>query len=251
MALLLSFNQSVGQATDDPTRVEILQNVRTLIEQFDSYKAIDFIQSRGEPETVAKIYSDLVLDFYWKKHDLPSTIVFARAGIQYCLSESERIKNDEPDQALELKSTAKAISYNLASFTWPGWDEKGINISHTDILTGLDAARLNLRLARELDRDDLQISMAYWMLGAQLLAVQKYDEAINAFNSEKDYAHSAGDRLNELLADGYIGVAAIVAGDEEGKKQLGQAIERLNEIGSGDARFFVDQFNTALNVFIK
>ena len=40
-------------------------------------------------------------------------------------------------------------------------------VGPTDELVGLEAAKLNLRLAVELSRGDLPLSRAYWVLGAQ------------------------------------------------------------------------------------
>ena len=150
-----------------------------------------------------------------------------------------------------MKVSARRISYNLASFTWPGWGEKDLLITPADIEVGLDAARLNVRLVGELNEGDTPHSIAYWGLGAQLIAVQKYDEALKAFKKSKDYAHNAGEKLSELLADGYIGITMIVSGDESGQEILGETIKKLNAIGSEDALYFVEQFNTAMNVFIK
>jgi len=236
---------------DDPARAKIFQNVKSMLENSDSYQVIGYINSLGEPDSVAEIYSNLVMDFYWKEKSLPHVITIARAGIQFCLTKADELQDMETILSREMKKKARIISYNLASFTWPGWDEKGIVITNSDILIGLDAARLNLRLVRELGEDDLKISIAWWAVGAQLMAVQKYDKALEAFQSSKEHAHLAGDNTNELLADGYIGVTKTIAGDKDGNKILGQAIEELKKLNTEDSKFFIEQLNTVLNVFIK
>ncbi|PKK83736.1 MAG: hypothetical protein CVT49_06875 [candidate division Zixibacteria bacterium HGW-Zixibacteria-1] len=236
---------------EDSTRIRTYEKVKTLIEDQNFFGAVTYVQSLGKPEEVAKVYEKLVLDFYWKAKSIPDVVSIARAGLQYCLTEAERIKQENPEEAAALKESAKKMSYNLASFTWPGWDEKGYVITHQDILVGLDAARLNVRLVHELNNGDEAISIAYWGLGAQLIATQQYDQALDAFDKSRKYAISAGNRLNELLAEGFIGVTMIISGDEKGRDKLGEAVKKLNEVGSEDALFFVGQFNTALNVFIK
>ncbi len=236
---------------DDPEWIKTFQDVKSLMESSDSYRAISYINNLSEPDSVAGIYSRLVDDFYWKEKNLPHVISISRAGIQYCLTKSDELKVSDPILAREIKKKARIISYNLASFTWPGWDEKGIIISHSDILIGLDAARLNLRLVKELNEDDEKLSVAYRGIGAQLIAVQKYNKAIEAFESSKEHARLAGDKMGELLANGYIGITMIIAGDTAGNELLGHAIKELEKLNNEDAKFFIEQFNTALNVFIK
>jgi len=248
-ALFISAANADDQA--NPAMEKIFNKVKTLLDSTDSYQAIDFINSLGEPDSVAQIYSSLILDFYWKEKNLPAVITIARAGIQYSLSQAEEFELTDPIRAKEIKRKARIISYNLASFTWPGWDEKGIPVGHSDILIGLDAARLNLRLVKELNEGDDKLSVAYWGLGAQLMALQKYNEANSAFAQSKAHARFAGDRMNELLADGYIAINKILSGDENGKKLLGSAIKELEQMKNEDADFFIGQFNTVLNVFIK
>ncbi|RKX31018.1 MAG: hypothetical protein DRP46_04270 [Candidatus Zixiibacteriota bacterium] len=249
--IVFLWGASMGQQEEDSARAEIFENVKSLIENQDFFRAVAFIQGLGEPDEVAKAYENLVLDFYWKKKSVADMSAFARSGLQYCLTEAEALGRDDPELAKKLKVSARRISYNLASFTWPGWDEKGIVITASDIAIGLDAARLNVRLVDELNEGDTPHSIACWGLGAQLIAVQEYDKALEEFKKSKEYARNAADELSELLADGYIGITMIISGDESGQDILGEAIKRLNDIGSEDALYFVEQFNTVMNVFIK
>ena len=57
--------------------------------------------------------------------------------------------------------------------------------------------------------------------------------------------------MGELLAEGYIGITKIASGDETGREILGQATKELEEFDNEDSKFYIEQFNTALNVFIK
>jgi len=64
------------------------------------------------------------LDLYWKAHDFrPSS--YRRGGIIYCLSQS--IAEGSSSAADELRDVAKRLAYNVGSFTWPGWEEPGID----------------------------------------------------------------------------------------------------------------------------
>lgn len=251
LSSLLIANCTFADDKDDANRKEIFNNTKSLLISSDSYQATGFINSLGEPDSVAEYYSFLVERFYWQEKNLPNVIILAQGGIHYCLLKSAELRMDQPEQAMKLKKKARVISYNLASFCWPGWVEEGINIGHENIITGLDAAMLNIRLVKELNEGNLEHAYAYWIYGAQLLALQKYDEAIGAFRLSGEYAADENDRLNKLLAEGYVAITKIASGDSDGRKLLGDTIEALNKMDNDDARYFIGQFNTALGVFIK
>ena len=253
LSIILPLQQVLCQQKDIEDRAVVLNKVKTFLKEHDTFKAIEFINKQGEPEIVAKLYSDLVNDFYWKEKTLSEVITFARAGIQYCLTKAQDITKEDPKKVEELRFTAKIISYNLASYTWPGWDEKGISISQSDLLVGLDAAKLNLRLAFELKKDAVPLSMAYWVLGAQYLALANYDEAIKAFTSSKEKAEEANDNMNDLLALGYIGVTKIIQGSQkvEGEKELDKAIKEFKKLNTEDSEFYIEQLKTVLKIFAK
>jgi len=236
---------------EDPQRAEILRKVRVLLKDGDTFEAIEFLNSLGKPETVAERYSDLVRDLYWKERAVPELVTIARAGIQYCLTKAQEIEAEDAELAKELRSAAKTNAYNLASFTWPGWDHEGIVINQAELAAGLDAAKVNLRLARELEKGPLRVSMAYWVLGAQYMAAGKHSEALEAFVLSKEQAHASLDSLYELLASGYVGVAKIagVTNRAEGERELEEAIESLKKFRTDDAQFCIDQLRTAVKVF--
>lgn len=251
LCIIFPVQEAVGQQKDTEDRAMVLNKVKMLLKEHDTFKAIEYINDQGEPQTVAKIYSNLVNDFYWKEKALTEVITFSRAGIQYCLTKVQEIAKDDVEKAVQLKTTAKIISYNLASYTWPGWDEKGISISQFDLSVGLDAAKLNLRLAFELKKGAVPLSMAYWVLGAQYLALRNYDEAIKAFTSSKEKAEEANDKMNDLLASGYIGVTKIILGSQkvEGGKELDKAIKEFKELNTEDSEFYIEQLKTVLKIF--
>lgn len=253
LSILFCAQQVTGQEKGDSERTMVLKQVKSLLKESDTFKAIEFVNSQGEPQVVAKRYSDLVKDLYWKEHTIPDVVTIARAGIQYCLTKTQELAKDDPEGAVQLQRMARVISYNLASFTWPGWDEKDIVISQHDLTAGLDAAKLHLRLVNELKEEPMRFSIAYWVLGAQYMAAGEHDKAIDAFVSSMERAKEANDKESELLALGYIGVIKIVQGEKkaEGQKQLDEAIEGFNKLNTEDSNFFIEQLKTALQVFAK
>lgn len=253
LCLAVAIQQTTGQEKRDPQRRAVLEKVKALLKSSDTFKAIEFINSQGKPGLVAKRYADLVNDLYWQEKALSDVVIIGRAGIQYCLTKAQDLAESDSAGAAQLKGTAKAIAYNLASYTWPGWDEKGIVISQADLIAGLDAAKLNLRLAIELNKGPKPLSMAYWALGAQYLTLGEYEEAVSAFDSSKEEAREGKDRASELLALGYIGVTRIAEGTKKskGEKQLDEAVSGLEKLKTEDAKFFADQLRTVLKVFTK
>lgn len=203
-----------------------------LLKAKDSFAAVEYMAELGDPAEVAANYSELVRLLYWQEHDVPAMISMARAGIQYCLSFS----------VPEMRGYGKTIAYNLASFTWPGWDEPGIKLSPADILTGLDAAKLNVRLANELNKPNIAKSRAHWMLGAHWMAQHELDKARHHFYRAAIYANRDGDHEDEmLLARAYAMLTK--RAEAEVKEVLEQV--KSHEHGAG----MVEQLRTAQRVF--
>jgi len=123
-----------------------------LLGEGDSYQAIEYLHSQGTALRVMSAYDEAARHAYWKEKDLGAVVVLARAGIQFGLESGQALEGVDAAMAAEVKGKAKALAYNLASFAWPGWDEPDIEISARDVELGLDAARVNLRLAGQLGR---------------------------------------------------------------------------------------------------
>jgi len=253
LTAILSVQALADEKKDDPERARILAQVKQLLQDADSYKAIEFISKQGEPLEVSKRYSDLVNDFYWKEKALPHVVTLARAGIHYSLIKSQELVDSDLLKANEVRDVARVISYNLASYTWPGWDEEGIVITEGDLAVGLEAAKLNLRLVEELELGLMSQSMANWGLGAMHMALRQYDEAISAFESSMEDALLDEAREFELMNLGYIGIAKILNGStrDEGQTQLDEAVAELEKLGTEDSDHFLGQLKTSLKVFAR
>jgi hypothetical protein len=122
--------------------------IARLVQSGDTYAALQHVQREGTPREIAARFHEIVRDLYWSTKQLPAVVAVARGGIHYCL-----IKMDEATDAEErafFGSQAKMLANNLASFVWPGWNEAAVSPTTCDVAIGLDAAKLNLRLAIEL-----------------------------------------------------------------------------------------------------
>lgn len=217
----------------------------------DSFAAIMHLCELPDPKTTMHSLADIMRHQYWKERDLAGALAFARAGIQFGLQSGLRYENSDPELAYDLRSSAKGFAYNFASYAWIGWDEPGVEITRADHAAGFDAARVNLRLAVELERGNLPTSRAYWMMGAYNLAEGEYSLAISNFEQGVIFAKKADAIVDELLNHGYILIAQMLASPAD--KNPREAYEKLKtafqEVEHGGD--FVQQLETAYKVFSK
>jgi hypothetical protein len=174
-------------------------------------------------------YSEAMRHAYWEDKDLAGATAIAFAGISRLLAEA---RSAEPSRAYALRSGAKQLTYDLASFTWPGWDEPGIIVTPPEMRAGLAAARANLRMAEELQKGDVALSRAHWILGAHQLAAGHPDEASTSFAEAATAAERAGEPGEAALAQAF-GALAAVAEDPSATPSLDEALARLSVIDGG------------------
>lgn len=180
---------------------------------------------------------------YWDNKDVARALAIADAGVSRFLAAA-----DDADEAFafELRSAAKGLLYDVASFTWVGWDEAEITITEAGAAVGLDAAHSNLAMAINLDKGDLAMARAHWMLGAHLLTSGAHDDAGRAFEASQMSAVAAGADVEAELAVAFGALTAIAAGDEGPEPPLSMSLERLGAMEDGEA--FVAQVTTARSV---
>lgn len=228
--------------TENKLQLAVLQ----LLEQ-DIAAAIEYLSSQpeSEAEAVADCYLELQKHLYYEAKDLANLTLISAAGIQFTLSQAHRA----PHSAYLLRSKAKALTYNLASYTWPGWDEPKLPISPVELAIGLSAARANLRLAHELDKGDLPISRAHWVIGAHQLAVAEWSAAIESFTSAVDHAQRADATADAQLSQGYIALTEILRQptNADAQQRLSNLKAQLAQLEYGE--FFVQQLDSALAIF--
>ena len=223
-------------------------------------KAIEFLESEGVDKAVKflqtgstslppteqiQAFDQVMRHAYWQNKDLPATIQIGQAGVEL----GQTLADTHPDQTSEIKSQIKTIQYNLASFTWPGWDEPGFEISPEQVLIGLAAAQENLRLAIELKKDALRLSRAYWMLGGMEIAVKDYADAKEHFSQAEKFASQAGSQAEALLARGFEFLTGLLANPDGAalSKELEEVKTAL--LAEKDGEFFVKQIDDAQRVF--
>lgn len=206
-------------------------------DSFADIAALAEVDLAAEP----KAYSEAMRHAYWEDKDLSAAMAIAWAGISRFLATAHRAG---PAEAFELRSQAKALSYDLASFTWAGWDEPGIVITPPEARAGCAAARANLALATELETGELPRSRAHWILGAHELAAGRPDDAREDFQAAVALAEAAGDvgTSEARLARAFVALADLAAGTgSDGDLEAALADLRADPDGAA----LVEQVKTA------
>jgi hypothetical protein len=215
----------------------------------DASAAFAHLESAIPALVVAQRYGELAQHLYNERKDLAGMILAARAGIQFSLDRA-RAAADEAAVA-QLRGQAKTIAYNLGANCWPGWKDEGIFITATERAIGLDAARLNLRLAIELQRPAEPLGHAHWLLGAQLLASRQYDPAAAAFNKGAEQFAAATKPTEQQMCRTNEALTRRLQSPVDAQRQaaLRTSLATLEAIATDDARFFAQQVRTAEEVF--
>jgi hypothetical protein len=225
-----------------------LNDILSLCATRDWVAGIEHIARQPASVNPAKIFLEVMRHYYWKLKDLPAAIAFGQAGAHFALFSA--IRSEATDAALshQLRSTAKGLYYDLASFTWPGWDEPGIKISAGDLAVGLDAARTNLRLSHELNKGDLALSRAFWMLAGHEMCTGDFDAARQSYHNAARHAHAAGSKPEQFLAEGFVRLTELLDAKTTGADpELDSILDRLKSLENGPD--FVQQILTARAVF--
>ncbi len=216
-----------------------------LVKERDFQAAIDQLESQGSVLPIAENYHELVVHAYWEQKDLPFVVKIAPAGLAFCISRGQHTV----DQALreQLLGIAKRIAYDLASFTWPGWNEPGIAPTDADVDVGRGAALLNLDLAIKLNRPANRIRDAHWLLGAHLLWAKDTASALAEFQQAIP-PDLAADDPKRLLMEGYCFMAATFAGKPEAGAGWDKLIASLTSRNTPGDVFTLSQLKTAFAV---
>jgi hypothetical protein len=223
--------------------VDEIDELLALARTVDLFAAIERVSLDPDPEHAAALFGKLARRLHADKN-VSGAVATRRAGIQFCLSYTA-----DAAKLPALRQQAKALAFNLGADTWPGWGDEGIVITTADLDAGLDAAILNLRLARELEKGPLAESRGHWLVGAHRLARGEDEAALTEFTRARERARGVADSHDELLNAGYVALVGTLGGTAEAQTELTSVIERLRSAPGKDAPFFAEQLEKALGVF--
>ena len=161
------------------------------------------------------------------------------------------MRRQDPETAARFSGHAKALAYDLASYTWPGWDEPGIGIRTRDLEAGFAAARLNLQLAEALEVGSEPMANVFFILASHALAANDYAAAADYFEEFGEIARNAGLMALSLLAEGYGVITGAAAGSgNPGSYMLEPVRQKFREALGTEADFWIDHLDTAWGVFV-
>jgi hypothetical protein len=204
------------------------------------------LEADADSEKVSGYYADLTRDLYAKNKNLAAMLALGRAGIDYQLREARRIAADNAERAVELRTAAKTLAFNVAANCWPGWGDDGIVIEAGHIEQGLELAKLALREVQELGLGPRALGNAYWLVGALDLAAHRAEAAMASFDLSRASSLSADAPLDVLLVDGYRAIAqSLTTRGENADVEFAKVIDQLKAEGSKKAQFYSKQLQTA------
>lgn len=227
---------------------QLAEQTIPIIDETGVFSSVSHICSHGDPEEATQAFSDVSNHCYWKRKNLAEVIAVACAGAAYGLAAAAGLPYDQ-DRAYRIRSSVKGIYYNLASFTWNGWDEPGISPGPAELSLGLEAARMNLQLAQDLNKGDIPMSRAWWMLGGQQISAGRAADAAESFLAAARHAEAASAAGEVLMALAFVGIARASASpdDAEARAETRKRREELRPEKEGE--FFISQVDAAWKVF--
>ena len=236
----------MGEATTKPD--ELIETAMAVLASpaGDTWAVVEYLAGHADALTATQRCGDLMRLLYEKKN-LSAAVAMGRAGVQFGLAAATRA--GEAAQVDALRSAAKTNAYNLAANTWPGWDEPGVVITPSDCAVGLDAARTNLRLARELKKPEIAMSRAHWLLGAHQLAAANRRAARESFGSAAEHARAANETGEATSNEAFARLCDVLDAPEDpaAQERLTQTLAQLRR--EKDGEFFASQVETARRVF--
>jgi hypothetical protein len=245
--LLASFSATADEP--EPQYSPVVREALAALDASDSFAAYGLIEAQPDLAQVGQAYLDLAMALYWDRKDLPAAVETATVGSAYTLSAAKRAEGSDPKLAALGQRIAMLLTYNLASFIWPGWAEPGVSPSPGDVTRGLDAAKAHVRIAEGLGVGDLERSRAHWVLGAQWLAAGDYAAAHTEFLGAADLARAAAEAIEALNAVACARLAYRLqhANSAAAREAFAQALKALDEAEAND--FFTQQVRRCERVF--
>ncbi len=129
------------------------------------------------PKEFAQVAQNVRKTFYWEKKDLATYVVLTKHLLATAI---ENHKNGG-EFAEAFRGRVLGLGYDLASMTWPGWDEDGIDMTEEFRKDGLAASKYILDLAISSKAPVETLFNSYWIYGAHLLTDKNNLGAIGAW----------------------------------------------------------------------
>jgi hypothetical protein len=190
---------------------------------------------------------------YWKRQALTEFVILYQEHVRRLETALKAAPNEEARGKWNL--ALGGCCYNLASFTWPGWNDPGIVVRPMELGVGRQAAARCLEIRKnELKRADsfgYTLAMAHWVVGAHHMAIGDFEPARQQFVLERQCDQETGS--DDSLARGYLALASLLERPYGRAAQSGfqEIVDALEAGDDEDAGFYREQLLTARRVFQK
>ncbi len=191
------------------------------------------------PDEFKAVARNVRKTFYWDKKDLVTYVALTK----HLLATAFENSGVENEHSRAFGERVVGLGYDLASMTWPGWDEEGIAVTDELQQVGLAAARMIVRVADEHDAPAEVRHNNYWILGAHLLASGDPKGAKKAWQKSMEL-HADHEGLGMLA---WMSLADVVNGDSA--EALDDYLAKLDAKG-GPLAGTASQIRTARGVFL-
>jgi hypothetical protein len=243
--------------------------MRTKMETGGAAAVADFVGGFNDEER-RKLYSFAQRAFYgreWEGKSFDGYIDIVNAGIAEGIRQAEA--EPDPEKSAKLLDYANVLSYNLSADLAECWPGDTLPRERRHFEAGLKASGDCLRWREELGKGPEPFAMAYWAKGMHQLSSGDVDGALDSFKKSYDYyvevakehdtttETAAEADFGVILADGYVGLAEWVSGDENGKGRFESALAAFREGAEkyedkkDDFQFGTDQLEWVKEKFIK
>ena len=251
-AIATTAGNARAQTDAKAERNALAAQVSKLLDEKDSFVAIEHIEAGDDVKAVGRRYFYLVMDLYSQK-EVAHMITVGRMGIHYLLTQSRAHAGKDEKATASFNKLPQMTSFNLAANLWPGWGDEGIAITKEQQAFGFDMALLDLRLAEQMNLPCGKLSTATWAIGIHHVAAGRYAEGKATLTKAREHAQASGSEETTLMVEGYIAIAEILEGKNLGigRKRLAATKQALEKLGTEDAKFYARQHEDVLKVLSK
>lgn len=217
------------------------EEMRARMEAGGAAAVADFVAGFNDEER-RKLYSFAQIAFYgreWTGKRFDGYVEVANAGIAEGLRQAEAATSAE--DSARLVDFANVLSYNLSADLAECWPGDTLPRERRHFEAGLKAAEDCIRWREELGKGPGPFAMAYWAKGMHQLSLGDAGGASGNFKKSLNYYVEVAKEVGEatevspeagfglILADGYLGLAEWVKGDEAGKGRYENALAAFRE----------------------
>jgi hypothetical protein len=232
------------------------ERVLEMMRSGDAAAAFDYLDhvvaetgAAGHAAVAPPGFREVARHLYWKHKALPEFVRLSQETIRRL----EAAVAADPGKEALIRPLAGTY-FDLASFTWPGWEEPGILIGPEELVVGRHAADRCLEIRRDPAHAGMRfgysLPMAHWVVGAYRLQERDWEGARAHFGAARQLNRDAN--ADDSLEAGYLCLVDLLErpGDPEAARGFDTTIAAFDSHqGDEDAACYRTQLLTARRVF--